>query len=185
METRTEEWRDIEGYEGYYQVSNFGRVRSLERTIQVACKNGGSYKLTIKAKIRKPLKMYTGYFYVRLGNKNKTIHRMVAKAFVPGYQEGKVVNHIDENKENNHAENLEWVSFSKNLSLSSKLSDFHRSNSMPVLQISADGEIIRRYESIHHASLKTGILRKHISGVCRNMKGYCTAGGYRWKFADE
>ena len=100
-------WKDIEGYEGLYQVSNLGRVKSF-------------YK---EGRILKQCIDKDGYFCVGLfKNKkqnNKHVHRLVATAFVDGYFEGAVVNHIDENKQNNLWTNLEWVTNQYNVQYSS------------------------------------------------------------------
>ena len=92
-------WKDIEGYEGFYQVSNYGRVKSL------------NYNRTGKAKELKQ-SINLGYKYVILYKDNKRkkflVHRLVAQAFVPNPNEYLEVNHIDENKANNCVWNLEW-----------------------------------------------------------------------------
>lgn len=102
-----EVWKDIVGYEGKYQVSNIGRVKSLKD-------NHGNYREKI---LRSRADKY-GYLYVSLckGGKVKTykVHRLVAIAFVDGYFEGAVVNHKDECKDNNAWTNLEWCSYEYN-----------------------------------------------------------------------
>lgn len=108
-------WKDIDGYEGIYQVSNLGRVKSLDRTL--LGKNSIEYK--VKGKIRKISCIGKGYQKIQLskeGNsKNFLIHRLVAQAFIPNPENLPIVNHIDGNKTNNHIGNLEWVSSSKNI----------------------------------------------------------------------
>ena len=104
-----EKWIDIKGLEGFYQISNFGNVRSVQRVV-----NKRKYKsVPITAHIT-----YGGYYSVQLRKCiTKTIyyvHRLVALHFVDGYYDGAHVNHIDNNKLNNNAENLEWVSISEN-----------------------------------------------------------------------
>lgn len=94
-----EEWRDIKGYEGLYQVSNMGRVRSMSRRINNTLLKGELLSLNVK----------TGYQKVSLSGKHFFVHRLVAFAFCEGYAPGLVVNHKDENKTNNKADNLEWV----------------------------------------------------------------------------
>lgn len=113
----TEEWRDIAGYEGIYQVSNFGRIKSL-------CGwNGHEYikrEKILTGWIQVPNKKYP-YKRVRIGlTKDKKVkyfmsHRLVAQAFVPNPNNYDVVNHIDFDSTNNHADNLEWVTFEQNI----------------------------------------------------------------------
>lgn len=105
-----ETWKDIAGYEGIYQVSNYGNVRSLSRT--VCYKTGKVVKY--KEKPRKLVSNPDGYLIVRLigvdGKPpvNAKVHRLVAKAFIPNPNDYNQVNHKDEDKKNNHVDNLEW-----------------------------------------------------------------------------
>jgi hypothetical protein len=106
----TEEWKDITGFEGFYQISNFGRVKSL----------GGKCGSAIrKPSIRSISLTKDGYEKVRLlkDGKDKTvrIHRLVAEAFIPNPEGKDTVNHIDGNKKNNHVSNLEWADRSEQL----------------------------------------------------------------------
>lgn len=100
-------WKDIIGYEGLYQISSLGRVRSLDKTI--ITKHG--HKRTFKGQIIKP-NISAGYYSVNLHHKGKAktirIHRLLAIAFLEGYKPGLVVNHKDENPLNNDLSNLEW-----------------------------------------------------------------------------
>ena len=99
-----EEWKDIKGYEGLYQISNLGRVKSLSRI------DSRGHKLN--EKILKPKIRGYGYKAVMLSKNNihklYYIHRLVAEAFIPNPDNLPCVNHIDENKNNNCIENLEW-----------------------------------------------------------------------------
>lgn len=108
-----ENWKDIPGYEGYYQVSDLGNVRSLNRQV-LRC----SKKINIAGR---PLNLTfdkDGYLYCRLCKDSKPraykVHRLVAQAFIPNAQNKPQVNHLDGDKTNNHVENLEWCTISEN-----------------------------------------------------------------------
>lgn len=98
-----EVWKDIECYEGLYQVSNIGRIKSL--------KNG-------KERILKPQLSYKGYYRIALYKKGKgtiySVHRLVAEGFIPNPNNLPIINHKDENKLNNNSKNLEWCTYSYN-----------------------------------------------------------------------
>lgn len=169
-------WKDIEGYEGLYQVSNFGNVRSLNWR-----NTGGTRNLTLKRHNR-------GYLHVELAKagvcKAFLVHRLVAKHFVLGYAEGLVVNHINECKTDNRAENLEWMSQSSN----TKYSLVHRSstakrcrkNTRPIFQIKASGEKTP-WPCILEAVRATGFNAWSIKQCCEGKRK--TAYGYMWQYA--
>ena len=102
-------WKDVVGYEGYYQVSNLGRIRSCER--EAICKNKSLR--TVKSKILKQHLDNYGYCIISLSLNNKkhtkTIHRLVAEAFIPNLENKPTVNHINETKTDNRVLNLEWA----------------------------------------------------------------------------
>lgn len=108
-------WRSVLGYEGLYEVSNFGRIKSLDRYIP----QRNNSRALRKGKILSQSVIKGGYLRVPLA-KNKIhemclVHRIVAKAFIPNPQNFKEVNHIDGNKQNNCVNNLEWCSRSENV----------------------------------------------------------------------
>ena len=98
-----EEWRAVPGYEGLYEVSSYGRVKSLKRYKS----NNGGIPL-IKERILKPYNDKKGYLNVRLRNKNFKVHRLVAQAFIPNPNNLPQVNHKNEDKSDNRVDNLEW-----------------------------------------------------------------------------
>ena len=111
-------WKDIEGYEGLYQVSSLGAIRSLDRYRNRPSKSGNMYIQRYKGKVLKQT-LNDGYFTIYLHkdgvNKFYSVHRLVAKAFIPNPNNLPQVNHKDENKQNNCVENLEWCTAKYNV----------------------------------------------------------------------
>lgn len=111
-----EEWRDVCSYEGYYQVSNKGRVKSLDRTVSHSYENG---RRVLKERVLSISVNSKGYLCVMFSKNGKTkpmrIHRMVAQAFIPNPNNLPEVNHKDEDKTNNNVENLEWCTHLYNI----------------------------------------------------------------------
>lgn len=187
-------WKDIEGYEGTYQVSNLGRVRSLDRYItkpHPKTYTPTQYFQRGQIVITHPLRNeYINVMLKKNGKiKNQLVHRLVAKAFVPGYFDGADVNHKDFNRQNNRVNNLEWVTRRDNLKYSnsdtaSAMEHIHRSQRKPIIQMTMDGEYIREWPSIHSAHLALGLDSKSISGACHQHYGTKTCGGFRWKFKE-
>lgn len=109
-------WKDIQGYEGLYQVSTLGRVRSLDRLIK--SRYGNFRKIT--GKIIKPNKIWSGYLRISLWKQQveyKSLHRLVAETFIPNPQNLPCVNHKDEVKSNNSVSNLEWCTWRYNANI--------------------------------------------------------------------
>ena len=110
-------WKAVEGYEGRLEVSNLGRVRTLP-SVRIGTRNGVPHPQRKKGGIIRSHVLNAGYPVVapKFGpsRKKMTVHRLVAKAFVPGYFEGATVNHKDGVKTNNRADNLEWVTLAEN-----------------------------------------------------------------------
>lgn len=161
-------WKDIEGYEGLYQVSNTGKVRSL------------NYGRTGKVKELVPTPTRNGYLQVTLcenGEKKPfRVHRLVAQAFLPNPDNLPVINHLDEVKHNNHVSNLEWTTQKENL-LYSNVGWSGR----PVMQFTKSGlAIIREYKSAREASRHTGVYQSDISSCCSGKLK--SAGGYVWRY---
>jgi hypothetical protein len=117
MLTDNEHWRDVPGFEGRYQVSDLGRVRSLPRYVRAVSKRGLEYQLFLRGRVLKP-GTCKGYFIVNLSAENKQrmhrVNRLVALAFLPG-EPAETVNHQDGDKANNRVGNLEWATQRENL----------------------------------------------------------------------
>lgn len=189
-----EEWRDIKGYEGLYQVSNMGRVKSLERKSGFyLTKKGKLSCYSVKEKICRQHIVMT-YLMVHLSKDNikeqLKVHRLVAENFIDNINNYPQVNHKDENKLNNNTNNLEWCTskYNNNYGTRNKrISDKQRNDprfSKRIMQYSLDGEFIKEWESICEAG-RAGYCRKTISDVCNKENGYHTANGYQWKFSED
>lgn len=114
-----EKWRPVVGYEGLYEISNLGRVKSVERDIDVTDRYGHSYKYHVKEKIMKQGRRHDGYADVSLSSHGVTtlhcVHRLLAEAWILNPNDYNYVNHIDLDKTNNSLDNLEWISDSGNV----------------------------------------------------------------------
>ncbi len=181
-------WKDIVGYEGLYQVSNLGRVKSFDRYVR----NGTSNKNIKRGKILSPcVNPKCGYMQVNLikdkNKKIKTIHRLVAEAFIPNLENKPCVNHIDGNKQNNKIDNLEWVTHSENtihaikMGLKINLKGINHYK-RAVNQYSIDGKFIKRWNSIKEIKKEWNLKSIHVSECCKGK--IKTSLGYKWEYAE-
>lgn len=180
-------WKDIEGYEGLYQVSNLGMVRSLGRDLMRKSRYGTMAPYHIAGRVLKPLHSQGDYCYVHLFDKDGTstnhkVHRLVAKAFVPNPDNLNEVNHVDEDKDNNRADNLEWCKHVDNCNHGTRNERSAVKRSIQVEQMTLDGHHVAFYQSACEASRQTGIARKGINDCCR--RHIKTAGGYLWRYKE-
>lgn len=167
-----EEWRDIQGYEGYYQVSNLGRVRSLWFGKVRILKQGINQKGYKRVYFNKDKKKKV-YF----------VHRLVAEAFIHNPNNYPCVNHIDENPSNNNVDNLEWCTQQYNVNYGTGIKRMVEKITKPVLQFTKDGEFVNEYPSIIEAYRQTCITYSCISICCRCKAK--SAGGFIWKFKEK
>lgn len=172
-----EVWKDINNYEGMYQVSNKGRVRSLDRFAD----NGVFYK----GKMLKPYIKNTGYVEYRLSKNSKhkaiTGHRLVAEAFIFNGGNLPCINHIDENKSNNNADNLEWCTVSYNNTYSDRMKRVSKSMSIAVYQYDLELNFIRKWASTNEVQKVLGYSNSGIVRCC-NMK-IKNSRGYIWSYS--
>lgn len=183
-------WKPIKGFEGLYEISSRGRLKS--------------YKKTPKGQILKLHNKKGDYFKVSLQGKGKhnrsvSVHRLVAEHFLPNPHNLPQVNHIDGNKQNNMADNLEWCTPTQNVRHSLKMHPnqltgmimFNKyGKTKPIVQLSKSGDVIQRFSSGAEASRLTGVCGRNILQVANHTefkKGHPrkTAGGYVWRYESE
>lgn len=183
-----ETWKDIKGYEGLYKISSNGNVCSLDRIdsagrrklgrLLVACDNGN------------------GYLYVTLckdcTKKHKYIHRLVAAHFIDNIYNCVEVNHKDENKSNNSADNLEWCTRIENINHGTgvarrKAMTDHKAiankNKKKVIQCDTTGNKLSVWDSMNSAAAAVGCSASLISGCCSGK--YKHGQGFIWKIAES
>ena len=166
-------WRDIIGYEGMYQISNTGNVKSLVR------------KNNKVEKILKPAINTEGYKHVILfKNKvshNTRIHRLVARHFIENPLNKKCVNHIDGVKTNNNVTNLEWVTNSENIRHAFKMGLLKKKiPHLKVLQFDKQDNFIKEWNSVTEIETTLSIVSTSIYSCCWGKRK--SAGGFKWKY---
>lgn len=172
---------------GFYQVSNLGRVKSLVRTSF----HSKGYVVQYKEKILKQSFEKNGYVRIGLSRDGKTksyyVHVLVASAFILNPDNLPEVNHIDENKMNNSVENLEWCNHSYNSNHGTRAERISKANTNNI-KISKSVLCVETgivYPSVHEAGRQMNLNFSEIACVCRGHRNRKTAGGYHWKYIDE
>lgn len=177
-----EEWREISGFEGRYEVSNLGRVRSIDHKTPTK----GNASRVSPGRILSQCIGNTGRPRVHLSKPGFdgwfSVHRLVAFAFCQGYFEGAVVNHKDEDKRNNNADNLEWCTQSYNCKYGHRNDAMINQRKKAVSQFTEGGILIRTFGVLNEASRVTGINAAHICDVCNGKRR--KAGGFVWRYAE-
>lgn len=155
VDVEGEEWKDIKGYEGVYQASNLGNIRSLNRYDESGHLRNG--------KVLKQCTSSIEYLGVNLMKnkirKSMLVHRIVAETFIPNPNNYKAVNHKDEDKTNNNIDNLEWCTYKYNSNYGTAIERSRKSVRIPVYQYTLEKVLVKRWISLSE---------------CRNKKGYST-----------
>ena len=171
--TLEETWKDIEGYEELYQVSNLGRVKSLRND-----------------KLLKQFVNRQGYSQVSLSKNGKVklcrVNRIVCRAFIENPENKAQVNHIDGNKLNNRVDNLEWCTGSENVKhayingLQKPIRGKDNILSKQVFQYNSDKKLIKIWGSVGEIQRELGIAKQLISACCLGKTNTCR--GYIWRY---
>ena len=166
-------WKDIPGYEGKYQISDCGNVKSLSR--EHPCRKCN------EERIMKPTIQRNGYLRVMLWKNGArtwySVHRMVAEAFIPNPENKEQVNHKDGNKRNNNTTNLEWLTPQENVRHSFDV--LGRKARTRKVRCVETGEV---FDSLKEVTEKMGIDYRHIPCCCNGRRE--KTGGYHWRYAD-
>lgn len=176
-----EVWKDIPGFEGRYQISNLGNIKSI------------NWRNTNKERLMVPQDNGHGYKWIGLRDgspikKQFYIHRLVAQAFIPNPNNLPQVNHKDGNTKNNCVDNLEWCTANYNLSYGDrhekeiKTQQLTHPNCKEVLQYSLDGVLIKKHHSQSSAGRELGIHSSGISSCCKGK--LIQSGGFKWRYAE-
>ena len=182
-------WKDVENYEGFYQVSDLGRVKSLER--DVFFPNGAVHH--VDEKILVPTLNRGGYSFVRLHKNRKTkneyVHRLVAMAFIENPENKPQVNHKDEVKTNNAVDNLEWCEASYNANYGTRIERMlqnrksYKLGNHPRAKQVFCVELNKKFDCIASAGKELGVNISCIGSACRGEQK--TAGGFHWRYAND
>ena len=177
-----DEWRDVVGFEGLYLVSDQGEIKSIERR---KTNNGGTQFVNERIRVLTPDR--DGYLKVCLSKNGhhyvKSVHRLVAEAFIPNPYNLPVINHINEDKQDNRVKNLEWCTVQHNTMHGTGRIRTAMKQGRAVIQLDMHDNIIDEFYSMGVASKTTGIPQPNIFKVCNGERN--TAGGYKWRYKDD
>lgn len=187
-----EEWKDIKGYEGMYEVSNSGVVRSKERIVILKDKNGKDRPCVFKSRALKPSKRRDKKHPTALPRlqivlsknghtRSYDIHILVAAAFIDNPNNYETVNHKDGNPENNCANNLEWMPRADNIRHAFKNNLIHTKKPVAMIE-PATGEIIKVYAGEAEACRRIGVAQGKVGRAIR--QGW-KCGGNNWRYITE
>ena len=164
-----EYWKDIAGFEGKYQISSLGRIKS--------------YLVDNSGRIMRPMVCTNGYLRIDLRKNGRyykyLIHRLVAEAFLPNPNNFEYVNHKDETRDNNCVNNLEWCTKKYNLNYGTIKERQRKAKEIPVLQFTKNGEFVRQWDSSMEVEKTLGWDRSAILRCCNGKQA--TSHNYVWK----
>ena len=170
-------WKDVKGYEGLYQVSNYGNIKSFPRT---------GTRTKEERILRKSINQ-NGYYCVTLykdgRSKTKNVHSIVAEAFIKNKYNFSSVNHKDENKTNNNVENLEWCTHKYNMNYGTANERRSNTEKIKIIQYDLEDNFIKEWHGIKYTSKKLKISTANIISCCKGKRK--TAGNYKWKYKEE
>lgn len=177
-----EVWKPVIGFEGFYEASNLGRVRSLDREVD---SKAGSVRI-IKGKVLKPVMHRNGYLQIHLCKEGKhkwfSVHRLVYAAFCGTIPSGMQVNHIDECKTNNRLENLNLMTHKENNNFGTRTERAAKAQSKPVVAFDEAGNVVLEFSSTMEAG-RNGFHQGALSLCCRGKLKHHR--GYRWKYKEN
>ena len=176
-------WKDIRNYEGLYQASSYGRIRSLDGYFEQSHPSGTIYHRLRKGKILKLSKDANGYLHIIL-HKNGTkkifrVHQLIAQTFIQNTQNKPQINHIDGNKENNSVDNLEYCTLSEN-HLHAYRTGLHVAPKKKCIQKDLKGNIIKIWDSLAQIKKEKGYDCSAISRCCRKQQK--TSYNFIWEY---
>ena len=176
-------WKDVPEYEGRYQISNMGRIKSLDRYARVG---GGSVRF-VQGGIIKPIRCKNGYLEAPFSKNGIRevflLHRLVAQLFIPNPNGLPQINHKDENLSNNSYENLEWCTAKYNANYGTRNRRYAEKVMKPVNQYDLKGKFIKKWIGAIVAELELGIHGESIARCCMGKQR--AAKGYTWKYVEE
>lgn len=172
-----EVWEPVKGYEGLYEVSNLGRVKSLYMFRHNI--NENKLEKIRRDKILSQRIHKTGYMITSLSKNKKRkdfyTHRLVANAFIPNPEKKTYINHIDENKTNNKVENLNWCTQKENVRFSTR--------TKKIEQLTIDGKHIKTWNNLYEIKDVLGYKKSHINQCCKGTREKSC--GYKWRYVNE
>lgn len=165
-------WKPVNGYEGIYEVSNFGDIRNV------------ATGRILKQKVER-----NGYVRVHLSKdgiaKSLLLHRIVAEAFLENPHNFCTINHIDENKQNNSFSNLEWCDMSYQNRYGIGALKRNKAKERAVIQMDMSGKYVKTWGSIKSAADALGLNPSTIVCVCKGKRRYKSTGGHKFRYAEE